>query len=77
MSKVTRIMHRGADPGRGKVYEELARGCYRLKMAGYEGWLSIEHEDVLLNSLEGLEKSVALLQGVMPVAVSDYKPQDI
>jgi sugar phosphate isomerase/epimerase len=51
--------------------------CYRLKMAGYDGWLSIEHEDVLLNSLEGLEKSVALLKGVMPVAPSDFKPQDI
>jgi sugar phosphate isomerase/epimerase len=51
--------------------------CYRLKMAGYDGWLSIEHEDVLLNSLEGLEKSVTLLQGVMPVAASDFKPQDI
>ena len=51
--------------------------CYRLKMGGYDGWLSIEHEDVLLNSLEGLEKSVALLQGVMPVAVSDFKPQAI
>lgn len=51
--------------------------CYRLKMAGYDGWLSIEHEDVLLNSLEGLEKSVALLQGVMPAAPADYKPQDI
>jgi sugar phosphate isomerase/epimerase len=46
-------------------------------MAGYDGWLSIEHEDVLLNSLEGLEKSVSLLQGVMPVAASDYAPQDI
>jgi sugar phosphate isomerase/epimerase len=46
-------------------------------MAGYDGWLSIEHEDVLLNSLEGLEKSVALLQGVMPVAASDFKPQAI
>jgi sugar phosphate isomerase/epimerase len=51
--------------------------CYRLKMAGYDGWLSIEHEDVLLNSLEGLEKSVALLRGVIPVSVSDYRPQDI
>ena len=46
-------------------------------MAGYDGWLSIEHEDVLLNSLEGLEKSVALLQTVMPVNVSDFKPQEI
>jgi sugar phosphate isomerase/epimerase len=51
--------------------------CYRLKMAGYDGWLSIEHEDVLLNSLEGLEKSVALLQGVMPAAPADFKPQEI
>ena len=47
--------------------------CYRLKMAGYDGWLSIEHEDVLLNSLEGLEKSVTLLKAVMPVAASDFK----
>ncbi|WP_455924202.1 sugar phosphate isomerase/epimerase family protein [Pseudomonas putida] len=51
--------------------------CYRLKMAGYDGWLSVEHEDVLLNSLEGLEKSVNLLRGVMPVAASDFKPQAI
>ncbi len=51
--------------------------CYRLKMAGYDGWLSIEHEDVLLNALEGLEKSGALLKGVMPAAPADYKPQAI
>ncbi|MGJ7042301.1 sugar phosphate isomerase/epimerase [Shinella sp. BE166] len=51
--------------------------CYRLTMAGYDGWLSIEHEDVLLNSLEGLEKSVALLKTVMPVAASDFKLQAI
>jgi sugar phosphate isomerase/epimerase len=51
--------------------------CYRLKMAGYDGWLSVEHEDVLLNALEGLEKSVALLKGVMPSAPADYKPQEI
>lgn len=51
--------------------------CYSLRMAGYDGWLSIEHEDVMLNSLEGLQKSVALLQSVMPVAKSDYTPQAI
>ncbi len=51
--------------------------CYRLLMAGYNGWLSIEHEDVMLNSYEGLQKSVDLLQGVMPIAPSDYQPQDI
>ena len=63
--------------GFGHGEEWWRQFCYRLKMAGYDGWLSIEHEDVLLNSLEGLEKSVALLQGVIPVAPSDFKPQDI
>ena len=63
--------------GFGHGEEWWRQFCYRLKMAGYDGWLSIEHEDVLLNSLEGLEKSVSLLQGVMPAAPADYKPQDI
>lgn len=63
--------------GFGHGEEWWRQFCYRLKMAGYDGWLSIEHEDVLLNSLEGLEKSVALLKGVMPVSPSDFKPQEI
>ena len=73
-------------PGRSWSYITLGFGhgeewwrqfCYRLKMGGYDGWLSIEHEDVLLNSLEGLEKSVALLNGVMPTAAADFKLQAI
>ncbi|MEZ5824820.1 MAG: sugar phosphate isomerase/epimerase [Geminicoccaceae bacterium] len=63
--------------GFGHGEEWWRQFCYRLKMGGYDGWLSIEHEDVLLNSLEGLEKSVALLQNVMPKAPADYKPQEI
>lgn len=63
--------------GFGHGEEWWRQFCYRLKMAGYDGWLSIEHEDVLLNSLEGLEKSVTLLQGVMPSAPADFKPQAI
>ncbi len=51
--------------------------CYRLRMAGYDGWLSIEHEDVLLSRLEGLKKSVTLLQNVAPRETSDFKLQDI
>ncbi len=51
--------------------------CYRLKMGGYDGWLSIEHEDIVLNSLEGLERSVRLLQQVAPVAPSDFRLQAI
>ena len=63
--------------GFGHGEEWWRQFCYRLKMAGYDGWLSIEHEDVLLNSVEGLEKSVALLKAVMPTAGSDFKLQDI
>ena len=63
--------------GFGHGEEWWRQFCYRLRMAGYDDWLAVEHEDVLLNSLEGLEKSVTLLQGIMPAAVSDYKPQDI
>ncbi|MCX8996061.1 sugar phosphate isomerase/epimerase [Rhizobiaceae bacterium BDR2-2] len=63
--------------GFGHSEEWWRQFCYRLRMAGYDGWLSVEHEDVLLNSLEGLEKSITLLKGVLPVAQSDYKPQAI
>ena len=63
--------------GFGHGEEWWRQFCYALRMAGYDGWISVEHEDVLLNSLEGLEKSVALLKGVMPVAESDYAPQAI
>lgn len=63
--------------GFGHGEEWWRQFCYRLRMAGYDGWLSIEHEDVMLNSLEGLEKSVTLLRGLMPVATSDYQPQSI
>jgi len=63
--------------GFGHGEEWWRRFCYRLKMAGYDGWLSIEHEDVMLSSIEGLEKSVALLKNVMPTQSSDFKPQEI
>ncbi|WP_286197149.1 Gfo/Idh/MocA family oxidoreductase [Tropicibacter sp. R15_0] len=63
--------------GFGHGEEWWRQFCYRLKMAGYDGWLSIEHEDVPLNSLEGLKKPVSLLQGIMPVSPSDHSPQDI
>ena len=51
--------------------------CYRLRMAGYDVWLSVEHQDALLNALEWLEKSLALLHGVMPASAADCQPQAI
>lgn len=48
--------------------------CYRLRMNGYDGWLSIEHEDVILSRVEGVRRSVELLRRVAPVEASDYVP---
>lgn len=53
------------------------RICYRLRMGGYDGWLSIEHEEVRLGSYEGLAKSVRLLRDLLPREASDYRPQAI
>lgn len=50
--------------------------CYRLRMAGYDGWLSIEHEDVMLSRVEGVQKSVDLLKAVTPSEPGDYTPQE-
>jgi sugar phosphate isomerase/epimerase len=72
-------------PGRAWSYITLGYGndqsfwkdfCYRLRMVGYDGWLSIEHEDVMLSREEGVKKSVELLQAVAPSEASDYKPQE-
>ena len=37
-----------------------------LRMAGYDGVLSIEHEDALLSIDEGFNKGVTFLRSVMP-----------
>ena len=50
--------------------------CYRFRIAGYDGWSSIEHEDLRLSRREGLTKSVAILKSVAPSEASDYAPQE-
>lgn len=50
--------------------------CYRLRMVGYDGWLSIEHEDPLFDPVEGLEKSVALLRDAMPVVQGGFSQSE-
>ena len=50
--------------------------CYRLRMNGYDGWLSIEHEDAMLSRVEGVCRSVEVLRSAAPSEVSDFKPQD-
>jgi hypothetical protein len=57
--------------------EEWSRAfCYRPPNGGPRGWLSIEHEDVMLSRREGLTKSVAFLKSVAASEASDYAPQE-
>lgn len=53
------------------------RFCYHLRMAGYDDVLSIEHEDVQLSRMEGMRKSVSLLQRCLVAEPSDYTLPDI
>jgi sugar phosphate isomerase/epimerase len=46
-------------------------------MNGYDGWLSIEHEDVMLSRIEGVRRSVDLLKAVAPAEASDYAPPTV
>ena len=73
-------------PARSWTYVTLGYGhdehwwrtfCYRLRMVGYDGWLSIEHEDLMLSRVEGVRRSVDLLKSVAPVEASDFVPQAI
>ena len=51
--------------GYGHGKEEWNRMVSMLKTVGYDGVLSIEHEDSLMTAKEGLEKAVAFLKGVL------------
>ncbi len=46
--------------------------CLALRRAGYDGVLSVEHEDMMLSPLEGMRKSVDLLKRVMIVESASY-----
>jgi sugar phosphate isomerase/epimerase len=50
----------GHDAGFWKVF------VLKLLAHGYDGVLSIEHEDPLLAPLDGVRKSVAFLNAVVP-----------
>jgi sugar phosphate isomerase/epimerase len=51
--------------------------CLTLRRAGYDGVLSIEHEDMSLSPLEGLRKSVDLLRRVAIVEPASYRLPEI
>lgn len=51
--------------------------CYRLRMVGYDGWISVEHEDVNMSRTEGLAKAIKLLRSAAIFDAPDYHVQQI
>jgi sugar phosphate isomerase/epimerase len=51
-----------------------AEFVYTLRSVGYDGTLNIEHEDSLVNSVEGVGKAAELLKQVILVDAPDWKP---
>lgn len=47
--------------------------CLALRRVGYDGVLSIEHEDMALSPMEGMRKSVELLRRVYIVEPASYE----
>ena len=47
---------------------------YNLRAVGYDGTLNIEHEDALVNSVEGIGRAADLLQQVALVDPPDWTP---
>jgi sugar phosphate isomerase/epimerase len=50
---------------------------YQLRAAGYDGVLSIEHEDTLVSAREGVARAAALLRRVALVEAPDWVPAHI
>ncbi|WP_262697902.1 MULTISPECIES: sugar phosphate isomerase/epimerase family protein [Streptomyces] len=50
---------------------------YMLRSVGYDGTLNIEHEDALVNSVEGVGRAADLLKQVTLVDAPDWTPAQI
>lgn len=50
---------------------------YNLRAVGYDGTLNIEHEDALVNSVEGVGRATALLKQVALVDPPDWTPAQV
>ncbi|WP_345471825.1 sugar phosphate isomerase/epimerase [Glutamicibacter ectropisis] len=50
---------------------------YELRAAGYDGTLNIEHEDVLVNSEEGVRRAAGLLRKVALQGAPDWTPAQV
>lgn len=50
---------------------------YTLRSVGYDGTLNIEHEDVLVNSVEGVGRAAEMLKRIVLFETPDWKPSNI
>jgi sugar phosphate isomerase/epimerase len=50
---------------------------YTLRSVGYDGTMNIEHEDVLVNSVEGVSRAAEMLKRVVLLEAPDWKPADV
>jgi sugar phosphate isomerase/epimerase len=50
---------------------------YTLRSVGYDGTMNIEHEDVLVNSVEGVTRAAQILRRVALLEAPDWKPADV
>jgi len=50
---------------------------YHLRSVGYDGTLNIEHEDTLVNSIEGVTRAARTLEQVVLVEAPDWQPASI
>lgn len=60
-------------PGIGHGTQWWRQFCYELRMTGYDGWVMVEHEDVMIDPLEGLTRSADFLRAAMPVAEPSFQ----
>ena len=61
-------------PGGAQFWGQLLAD---LRLAGYDGVLAIEHEDMQRDAYDGLAHTVSLLSSVMPVGAPSWTPADI
>ncbi len=50
---------------------------YSLRAAGYDGTINIEHEDVLMNSVEGVRRAADMLKRIVLFDAPDWTPADV
>lgn len=62
--------HPGGAPFWGQLLSDL-------RMNGYDGVISIEHEDLVMDAVEGVRHTVELLDHVLPREAASWKPADI